>query len=242
VRVAKIGLTVPRLQSSAYKEYRQRIDESGGIAVEVSPGANPAAAIDALDGLLIPGGGDVEPARYGEAPHPQTDGVRPELDALEVEWLRLARERAVPVLAICRGHQLVNVAFGGSLHQHIDGDTHRAQSGEGNPSRWHSVRIAPGSRLAGLLGAGELLVNSRHHQAVLPERLAPGLQAVAWSPDGLIEGLEPDDGSWLLAVQWHPERAEMIERCKPLFDGFLEAVREQMLSASSPSPLRRGQG
>jgi putative glutamine amidotransferase len=237
VRVPKIGLTVPRQQSSAYREYRQRIDESGGVAIEVTPQSTPSAVIAALDGLLLPGGGDVDPARYGEAARPETDGIRPDLDALEVELVRLARERRLPVLAICRGHQLLNVAFGGSLHQHIAGDAHRAEEGEGHPSRWHTVRIAPESRLAGLLGPGELRVNSRHHQAVLPERLAPGLRAVAWSPDGLVEGMEPQDGSWLLAVQWHPERAEVIDRCRPLFDAFVDAALERRERGVPPLPV-----
>jgi putative glutamine amidotransferase len=235
VRVATIGVSVPRQQSSAFKDYLQRIAEAGGEPVEITPDAHAAAVIDSLDGLLLPGGGDVEPARYGAQADPRTDGIRPDLDALELELVRLARGRALPILAICRGHQLVNVAFGGALHQHIEDDGHRSQQTDEPPyrwpSRWHPVRIEPDSRLAALLGTPELTVNSRHHQAIRFEILAPGLHAVAFSPDGFVEASEPDDGSWLLSVQWHPERAEVIESCRPLFDGLLRAARERMDAA-----------
>lgn len=228
MRVPNIGVTVPRQQSSSYKEYRQRIDEAGGVAVEVTPESDLIAGIESLDGLLLPGGGDVDPARYGATPCPETTGIRTELDALEIELLRLARQRALPVLAICRGHQLVNVALGGSLQQHIAGDSHRSEPVEGNPSRWHSVQMLGDSRLSHLLGTRELTVNSRHHQAVRPELLAPGLRAVAWTADGFVEGMEANDGPWLLSVQWHPERQEIIERCRPLFDGFIDAVTQHI--------------
>jgi putative glutamine amidotransferase len=223
-----IAVTVPRCQSTAFKEYGRRIEESGGIVREVAPHHAPTEAIEGLRGLLLPGGADVEPGHYGEIAHMETSGVNVDLDALEIEMLRLARERSLPVLAICRGHQLVNVAFGGRLHQHIDGDAHRSISSEAPAwewqSRWHTVSIDSGSRLAGLLGQTSVGVNSRHHQGVLPRGLAPGMHSVALSPDGFVEASEPDDGSWFLSVQWHPEREEVIDRFRPLFAAFIDAA------------------
>jgi putative glutamine amidotransferase len=199
----------------------RRVQEAGGEPVELAPGAADLAGLDAL---LLTGGGDVDPARYGAERHPETAGIHPELDELELRLVQAARAHELPILAICRGHQLLNVALGGQLHQHIEGDVHRAHDSEGCPSRWHSVRIEPGSRLAELLGAGELEVNSRHHQGVLPETLAPSLRATAFSPDGLVEGMESSDGSWVTSVQWHPERDEVIDRFRPLFADFIRAA------------------
>jgi putative glutamine amidotransferase len=226
-----IALTVPRRQSAAYSDYVRRIEEAGGVAREVTPGSDLLDVVGGVDGLLLPGGGDVDPARYAESAHPETGGVLPDLDALEVDLLRLARKRAVPVLGICRGHQLINVALGGALQQHIDGDSHRAIPNDGPhwlwQSRWHSIEIEPKSRLAALFGAGEIEVNSRHHQAVRPALLAPGLRAVAVTPDGFVEASEAEDGSWLVAVQWHPERDEVKPAFGILFTAFIEAARNQ---------------
>lgn len=229
----RIGITVPRQQSAAYRDYLQRIVECGGEPVELTPpvpASGPAAPL--LAGLLLPGGGDVAPARYGAKAHPETDGIRPELDELELGLVRHARESGIPILAICRGHQLLNVALGGALHQHIDGDGHRARADERYPSRWHEVRIEPGSRLAQLLGAGEQLVNSRHHQAVRPEIMAPELRAVARSRDGFVEAMESRDGAWVVSVQWHPERDEMRLRSRPLFEDLIRAATRRNMIAS----------
>jgi len=227
-----IAVTVPRRQSAAFGEYLQRIEQAGGVARELTPESAAAGVIDAVDGMLLPGGGDVDPARYGAIAQAETDGVRPELDAFEVELLNLGRQRSLPVLAICRGHQLVNVAFGGALHQHIAGDGHRAVPGDTPQwhwkSRWHAVRLEPDSRLASLLGSTEVQVNSRHHQAVRPELLAPGLRAAGLSPDGYVEASEAEDGSWLLSVQWHPEREEVIAGFRPLFEALIGAATERM--------------
>lgn len=221
----RIGITVLLRDSTGYKNYVQRVREAGGEPVQLAPGdPGSATELDQLDGLLLTGGGDVDPARYGAERHPETDGIHPDLDDLEVRLVQAARERELPILAICRGHQLLNVALGGQLHQHIDGDHHRAHTSEGYPSRFHQVRIESGSRLGSLLGTDDLEVNSRHHQAVLPETIAPGLRATAFSPDGLIEAMESSDGSWVTSVQWHPEREEVIERCLPLFEDFVRAA------------------
>ena len=135
-----------------------------------------------------------------------------------------ARAAQLPILAICRGHQILNVALGGALHQHIDGDAHRAEAIEGNPSRWHDVHVEAGSRLATFIGEGSHRVNSRHHQAVRPDLIARDLCAVALSPDGFVEAMESRDGAWIVSVQWHPERDEMIDASRPLFEGLIQAA------------------
>lgn len=203
----RIGVTnwedVPgeRIQS-----YWDRVREAGGEPVDLG---GPGADRSGLDGLVLTGGLDVAPERYGEVPHPKVTRTDPARDAFELAALEEALKADLPVLSICRGHQLLNVAFGGRLLQHIESGEHRAHLSDPEmPSRWHSVRIEPGTMLHDILGAGELEVNSRHHQGVLPEMLAPGLRAVAFSHDGLIEGIVSTGHRWVIGVQWHPERLE----------------------------------
>ena len=139
-----------------------------------------------------------------------------------------AFERDVPVLAICRGHQLFNVFAGGSLLQHIhEREPHRARRGEGDAidSGWHNVTAEPGSLLHSVFGDRTLRVNSRHHQAVTTDRVAEGLNVVAATPDGVVEALERPDRRWALSVQWHPEREEAADQ-RPLFEAFVAACRE----------------
>jgi putative glutamine amidotransferase len=142
--------------------------------------------------------------------------------------LRQALASDLPVLAICRGMQLLNVCLGGSLLQHIDSGGHVA--GEGG-SAWHEVSVEPGTKLHGVLGATRVTVNSRHHQAVTPDRLAPGLRITALSDDGLVEGVEGLSQRWLVGVQWHPERLEddapaFISNNNRLFSAFALALNE----------------
>jgi putative glutamine amidotransferase len=179
--------------------------------------------VQGIDGLLLTGGGDVDPRLYGEQPHLETEKVNRERDEHELALLRAALECDLPVFAVCRGHQLLNVAFGGSLLQHIEGNHHRPQpDGE---SRWHQVNPAGLSRLAQIYhGFRTLWVNSRHHQAVTVDRLAAGLIPVACSPDGLIEAMESEAHRWVLGVQWHPERLEM-RAADRLFAAFVAACR-----------------
>jgi gamma-glutamyl-gamma-aminobutyrate hydrolase PuuD len=186
-------------------DYLESVAEAGGEPVEL----RFTGTIEGLDGLILTGGYDIDPAGYSETPHQKLTPVDAARDAFETGLLRAALARDLPVLAICRGHQLLNVALGGRLLQHIDAGNHRADyKTEGYPSRWHLVRIETGSKLAGILGAGDIEVNSRHHQGVLPEMLASGLRATAFSPDGLVEAVEGVGPRWLLGVQWHPERPE----------------------------------
>ena len=177
------------------------------------------AALEAVRGLVLTGGEDVAPARYGAAPHPRLGNVDPVRDAAELALIAAARARGLPILAICRGIQILNVALGGTLYQDLDSERpgpvpHNDETGR------HPVHVEAGSLLERTLGTRSASVNSRHHQAI--RDLAPGLKAVAWADDGIIEGAEPSDAKepWMVAVQWHPE--DLTERA--LFDGFARAV------------------
>ena len=223
-----MGEARPRIGVTRWEEvlgepieaYWERVREAGGEPVDL---AGPERGVSALDGLILTGGLDVEPARYDETPHPTVERTDPARDAFELSLLHDALAHDLPLLAICRGHQLLNVTLGGNLLQHIEGDSHRADyKTEGYPSRWHNVRLAPASRLHDWLGADEVEVNSRHHQAVVPEALVPGLTPIATSPDGIIEAVESRTHRWVLGVQWHPERLELdhpdfVARSRRLF-------------------------
>jgi putative glutamine amidotransferase len=183
-----------------------------------------------LDGLFLPGGVDVDPVTYGESRSElcgRIDAARDWTELLLARWA-LADRKAV--LAVCRGAQLINVAVGGSLYQDVGAQhpdaikhDHFPIKGRRRDELAHEVRVAPGSRLHRLLGADTLAVNSMHHQGIA--RLAPGLRAVATSPDGLIEGVEGGvNGQFLLGVQWHPEDLIDVDpRMRRLFDAFIEA-------------------
>ena len=213
--------------------YWSRVREAGGEVIDLdeSAAANIAALVADLDGLMVTGGIDVDPARYGAERHAKVHQTAPARDEMECEALRVAMERDIPVLAICRGHQMLNVVLGGSLLQHIDSGEHRADyRAEGYPSRWHELRgIEPGSRLAAVFGHAPMRINSRHHQAVRLEDLAPGLRPTAFADEhglDLVEGMESERHRWVVGVQWHPERPEPHEpafhpRMRPLFEAFL---------------------
>ncbi len=179
--------------------------------------AAAALAGDGIRGLVLTGGEDVEPARYGAAPHPKLQDTDPARDAAEVALIAAARERRLPILAICRGIQILNVALGGTLYQDLASERPGALTHEGTETR-HGLRVEPGSLLERALGTRAATVNSRHHQAI--RDLAPGLRAVAWAEDGVIEAVEASPPPWTLAVQWHPE--DLTERA--LFDAFARAV------------------
>lgn len=199
------------------KSYWEHLAEAGLEPVDLNKAVTD---FESLAGLVLTGGVDVHPSRYGEEPHPKVRFIDEERDAFEFGLLERALERDMPVFAICRGSQLLNVAFGGSLLQHIESGKHVADyRTEGYPSRSHEIEVVEGSRLAAILGSGRMVVNSRHHQAVTAERLAPGLRALAFTDDGLVEAYESERHRWVIGVQWHPERTE------PSLDGFGEASR-----------------
>ena len=216
--------------------YVQAIEQFDAAAVLVTPAHRAESREQLLElahGLVLTGGEDVAPSRYGEDPHPELGTVNFARDEMEFALLQGALERRMPVLAICRGMQLLNVALGGTLYQDLpsqrDGDLlHEQQAGVND--RWHQARVEEGSRMAEIFGSPMLHINSFHHQGV--RDLAPTLRARAWADDGLVEAVEAPDHPWVFGVQWHPERgeAEIIQdRRHPdrrLFWAFAEACRE----------------
>ncbi|MFF3993926.1 gamma-glutamyl-gamma-aminobutyrate hydrolase family protein [Streptomyces cyaneofuscatus] len=184
--------------------YPRLVRAAGGLAVLLPPDAAADAAretVAALDGVVIAGGADVEPSRYGAAPDPRTGPPARERDAWELALIEAAIELRVPLLGICRGMQLLNVALGGTLHQHLDGHTggHAVFGG-------HPVDPVPGTAYAAAVPE-QTTVPAYHHQAV--DRLGTGLIASAHAPDGTVEALElPDHESLVLGVQWHPEMGD----------------------------------
>lgn len=194
--------------------YTAALLRAGVIPFVVPPvdEAEAAAVLDAVDGLLLTGGEDVDPARFGADRHPTVQDVHAARDRSEIALVLEARRRRVPTLAICRGIQVANVALGGTLIQDIP--TQRPDAGrhevgdEGRAARVHRVTATPGSRLADALGATEVVTNSMHHQAV--DRPADGLLVTARADDGIVEGAEwGADDWWMVGVQWHPE--ELID-------------------------------
>jgi putative glutamine amidotransferase len=188
--------------------------EAAGLVPVILPpldAAHAERALDAVSGLVLTGGEDVAPHRYGEAPHEALGSVNEERDAWELALVASARERRLPTLAICRGIQVLNVALTGTLVQDIPSQCsaalpHAPKHGRG--ARVHDVAVDPRSRLAEILGAVELSVNSAHHQSIA--RAAEGLRITARAPDGIVEGAEWEgDEWWAVGVQWHPE--ELIE-------------------------------
>jgi len=187
---------------------------------------NPAS-LDGLDGLLLSGGSDINPRLYGQERLTQSDSPDDARDALEMRLLQDALAADLPVLAICRGLQLFNVVYGGSLIQHLPGsDVHRqkvngAETGK-HPAA-HTIQVKPETRLAAIIGAGEHQVNSRHHQGV--GRKGDGLIESAASADGVVEGLELPNKTFAIAVQWHPEdRIAVSAADRKLFEAFAQAV------------------
>ncbi len=166
----------------------------------------PGQSLEDCAGLVLIGGVDVDPSLYREEPGPHTQTPDPARDGFESGLLHEAMQRDLPTLAICRGFQLLNVCLGGSLVQHIEGWAHATNRDEDKTSSHHQVKLS--GLLAEVLDASEAVVNSRHHQAVTAECLAPGLEPLAASSDGLIEAARDQNHRWLLGVQWHPERTE----------------------------------
>ena len=208
---------LPHWPGTNVDNYARALEAAGLQALELRLEQGPGLA--ACAGLVLPGGVDVDPALYGAAPDPRTQQPARQRDAFELSVLEAALARDLPVLAICRGHQLLNVAFGGRLLQHIESGEHEAAGPSSkSPSRCHSVALSAG-KLGDVLGAESIAVNSRHHQAVTADTVASGLKPTARSPDAFIEGLESEAHRWVVGVQWHPERPE------PEIEGFTDASR-----------------
>jgi putative glutamine amidotransferase len=229
-----MSITVGANPERAYvnSAYLHAVQQAGGVPVPLPPQLSAASLqqISAeLSGLLLTGGGDMDPATFDEAPHATLYDVAPARDTLETSALHLALQRGVPVLAVCRGIQVLNVALGGSLYQDVGSDPgtqirHSQKESRDQPT--HKVKVTPGSRLAETLGTDEVEVNSMHHQAI--KRLGRGLTAVAWAPDQIVEGAElSDPARFVLGVQWHPE--ELVGHSEParrLFAALVAAARK----------------
>ncbi len=218
-RVAVPHWRAPTLERTQY--YYESLRRAGGEPLVADGPELPQEAT----GLLLTGGVDVDARLYGERRGAQTERPNKARDEHELCLLRQAPEMNLPILAVCRGHQLLNEALGGSLLQHIEGDRHRYVGG--GRSRWHKVSLAAGGGRLGEANEGRraLRVNSRHHQAVPPEGLSPSLAPLACSPDGLVEACESRENRWVVGVQWHPERPEMHPAADPLFAAFVAACR-----------------
>ena len=188
--------------------YLRAVERAGGLPVVLPPLEldRISSLLDRLSGVLLSGGPDLDPAAYGRAAHPELGDTEPQLDVFEVQLAREADARGLPIFGICRGAQALNVARGGTLHQHLpeitDGSIVHRQHQPGTEVT-HEVRVAPRSGLAAVVGCPRVTVNSFHHQSV--DRLGTGLRAVAWADDGVIEGIEGWGKSLLLGVQWHAE-------------------------------------
>lgn len=212
--------------------YVNAILRAGGVPVLI-----PNQVVDAdledlyarLDGLLFTGGGDISIGWFMGEPHPQINRVSDERDGLELPLLRAAARDGKPFLGICRGLQVVNVSMGGTLYTHIPDQLpgavqHDWHDGYPRNHPAHPVRVEEGSRLAHILAEPVLEVNSLHHQGI--KDLAPGLKAVAFAPDGLVEAIELPEHPFGLAVQWHPEWLTEQESAQRLFQAFVDAARK----------------
>ncbi|HEU5245412.1 MAG TPA: gamma-glutamyl-gamma-aminobutyrate hydrolase family protein [Gaiellaceae bacterium] len=198
-------------------DYVRAVERAGGRAVLVPPDEDGSEEVlDALDGLIFSGGNDMAPDGYGAEAHPETKGTNPERDRGELALLDAALARDLPVLAICRGFEVLNVARGGDIVQHlpeiVGHEAHREVLGEFSE---HAVRVDPSSRIGGVEGA----VMSHHHQGI--GRIGAGLREVAWAEDGTVEGIEDPEKPFLVGVLWHPEAGEDLR----LFEQLVEAAR-----------------
>lgn len=200
--------------------YADAVQRAGGLPLLIPPTEDEETvthSIDRCDALVLLGGGDVNPARYGQKEDARLYGVDDMLDEFEITAIRRALARDIPILAICRGHQVLNVALGGSLIQHLDTtDDHR--------DVMHPVRLVAGTRVATAMGTLEPEVHSFHHQAV--DRLGEGLVVTSTSDDGTVESIEHDAARWVVGVQWHPEDTAATDHAnQALFDELVRRAK-----------------
>ena len=218
-----------QLSTLAFLSYSRAVQRAGAIALLLPPDdlaeAAPERWLDRIDALLLSGGNDIDPAFYGQPPHPQTSGIRPERDRFEIALARAALERRTPVLGVCRGMQLLNIVRGGDLVQHLP-DVVGHSDHRHTPGAFadHEVRLQEGSLAARVAGADRESVKSHHHQGI--GNLGDGLRATGWAEDGIVEALELDSGDqpFALGVLWHPEEQEKSRAIAAL----VEAAREKV--------------
>lgn len=211
------------------RSYVRAVQEAGGLPILLPSDLAESdwqVVCDRLDGLLFSGGGDISLKYFDGFPHLRICEVAPARDSLELDLVRRAAREGKPFLGICRGCQVVNVALGGTLYTHIHDQfpnpLDHSYPGDMRKALAHTVRLQAGSRLAHIMGAEQLSVNSLHHQGL--KNIAPGLQPVAWAPDGLVEAVDLTGHPFGLAVQWHPEWLTDQEETRRLFGAFVEAA------------------
>lgn len=209
------------------ENYVDATRHAGGRATLLLPGddRSPAELLDAVEALMLIGGGDVEPSRYGQEPSETVYGLEPDRDAFEIDLLREADRRGTPTLCICRGIQVMNVAFGGSLTQDLPSDARFMPHGSpsGTDAVVHDVKLAGGSAIARAADVDVAACSSHHHQGV--DRLGEGIVPSGWSEDGLVEAIERETG-WMVGVQWHPEDTAPADPAQQgLFDELVERAR-----------------
>jgi putative glutamine amidotransferase len=220
-------------------DYVTSVENSGAVARVLEISESPRSLVAELDGVLLTGGGDVDPALYGEARHPEVYAAEPGRDEFEIDLARRAMDTDLPLLAICRGAQVLNIAAGGTLVQDIPSAIATELPHSIDVPKdcvAHDVRIEAGSRLHEVLGSAvdadcACRVNSRHHQSVA--RLGGTLVATAIAPDGVIEGIEAPGARFCVGVQWHPENFWRTGEFRPLFDAFVGAARERLAARGS---------
>jgi putative glutamine amidotransferase len=232
-----IGITVGTCSTShqtprfgTNQVYTRSVEQAGGIAILIPPmpSREAVALLDRVDGLMIPGGADVHPGFYGETPIPNVEEADQSRDHLEMALIRAAEKRHIPIFAICRGQQMVNVAHGGTLYQDIRTQTgsrvkHQSPKSRGRAYLAHDVEIEADSWFAETVHSRHLKVNSLHHQAA--RKIGRGLRVTAISPDGIIEGLETADRR-VVAVQCHPEELPDMRWARDLFRSFVVSCRD----------------
>lgn len=210
--------------------YVDAIQRAGGLPVVLPPSEDEdtiRATVERCDGMVLLGGGDVCPTSYGHTERTRLYGVNASLDSFEISAIRIAIQKDIPILAICRGHQVLNVALGGTLIQHLD-------STEDHRDTMHDIQLVQGSRVAQAMKTHEPLVHSFHHQAI--DTLGHGLTVVGTFRDGTIEAVEHDSASWVVGVQWHPEDTAAEDPAnQALFNELVERARLSMAQRHSPS-------
>jgi putative glutamine amidotransferase len=208
------------------REYIAAVRRAGAIPVMIAPGEPKVDdLLERLDGVILAGGGDIDPARWGGEPHPTIEFVDPARDDLELALAARVLDDGIPTLAICRGLQVVNTALGGSLHAHLPEavETEVPHRQEPKWTHTHPVEAESGSLVAEIMGTEHAEPACWHHQAI--DRPGSGLAVTAWSPDGVIEAVELAGHPWLVAVQWHPEMTAADDQTQQaLFDGLVDAI------------------
>lgn len=217
-----VGVTGGALTSDRQEKQRpvrEALHAAGAVPILLRP-EEGLGALDRVQSIVIPGGGDIDPRRYGSEPQAEVRGLDPERDEIEIALAREVVARGVPVLGICRGIQIMTVALGGTLHQHVP-DLSAAIAHEGDGVR-HEVRLEPASRLARIVGAATIDTNSSHHQAAAT--LPPLLERVGVSSDGVIEAVEGP--GFAIGVEWHPERDQQ-PHAQRLFEALVDAASKR---------------